>query len=511
MKNLLKFTLFVIFGIFSIQSFSQNPTISIQSTLKSISGEAVSDGEQSIKFKLKNEMDQEVWSETATVNVEGGIYSHQLGSVTELDPSDFGEQLYLEVEINNKVLGPSTKLGYSPYAMSVSSIAANNQSASFDGSILKVTDQMEVNSHIYGNNSLFIENHINTTNGGVAIKTPNNTSALDLSMKANNTGLNVLPGDATAPERINFHINNNSVPKMTFTNDSRLGIGTESPIVPLHIFGSPSDLVPNQGSPAFVKYFEQGGDNVFSTTEDVLVDVRAIFEGSTVATGRVYAGGVQVNSDERIKTKLSQSDAKNDLALLNKIQITEYEHIDAVNHDNRRQKKVIAQQIKNVLPEAVTKSKNLIPNVYAQAKTISISEGELKIELEKAHDFTVGDQIDLITPSKRMSRIEVAAVYDETTFSVKTKEEPEDVFVYGKYVDDFLTVDYDAISMLNVSASQEMYRMIVDLQKENSRLINENQTLRASTSDIEERISSLEALLTQKKNTENESSDIAEK
>ncbi|MEM6348956.1 MAG: hypothetical protein AAF927_34035, partial [Bacteroidota bacterium] len=38
------------------------------------------------------------------------------------------------------------------------------------------------------------------------------------------------------------------------------------------------------------------------------------------------------------------------------------------------------------------------------------------------------------------------------------------VFVYGREVDDFHTVDYEAISMLNVSATQEQQKLIGALQ-----------------------------------------------
>ncbi len=34
------------------------------------------------------------------------------------------------------------------------------------------------------------------------------------------------------------------------------------------------------------------------------------------------------------------------------------------------------------------------------------------------------------------------------------------MFVYGREVNDFRTVDYDAIAMLNVSATQELHRLV---------------------------------------------------
>jgi hypothetical protein len=38
--------------------------------------------------------------------------------------------------------------------------------------------------------------------------------------------------------------------------------------------------------------------------------------------------------------------------------------------------------------------------------------------------------------------------------------------VYGREVADFRSVDYDAISMLNVSATQELHRKLLTLEKE---------------------------------------------
>ena len=49
----------------------------------------------------------------------------------------------------------------------------------------------------------------------------------------------------------------------------------------------------------------------------------------------------------------------------------------------------------------------------------------------------------------------------------------EQVFVYGREVKDFRTVDYDAISMLNVSATQELARKLETVQAENAALRRE--------------------------------------
>ncbi len=45
-----------------------------------------------------------------------------------------------------------------------------------------------------------------------------------------------------------------------------------------------------------------------------------------------------------------------------------------------------------------------------------------------------------------------------------------EIFVYGREVKDFRTVDYEGVSMLNVSATQELARRVEALATENAEL-----------------------------------------
>ena len=59
------------------------------------------------------------------------------------------------------------------------------------------------------------------------------------------------------------------------------------------------------------------------------------------------------------------------------------------------------------------------------------------------------------------------------------------VFVYGREVDDFRTVDYQAISMLNVSATQALLKRIETLEKENAALIEVNGDMNALKAEVD--------------------------
>lgn len=98
-----------------------NPKISIQGTLKSASGASVADGEYAVRFNLYTTPigGAPVWFEDTLVDVIGSIYSHYLGSVTPLDPADFGNTLYLGVKVGSYELVPRSELAYAPYSFSV--------------------------------------------------------------------------------------------------------------------------------------------------------------------------------------------------------------------------------------------------------------------------------------------------------------------------------------------------------------------------------------------------------
>jgi hypothetical protein len=81
--------------------------------------------------------------------------------------------------------------------------------------------------------------------------------------------------------------------------------------------------------------------------------------------------------------------------------------------------------------------------------------------------------------------------------------QPEKVFVYGKEVNDFRTVDYDKIHNLNVSATQELARRVAQLeaanaglQLKNNELQQLNEGLRGDVNGLNDRLTKLEKLLT---------------
>jgi Chaperone of endosialidase len=231
-------------------------------------------------------------------------------------------------------------------------------------------------------------------------------------------------------------------------------------------FGAVSNLIHNTGVNGTNTASAVFHDNVWSSS------IFVSFSGSLTA------------SDARLKNVIGHSDSAKDLETLKKIEITDYTMKDVVREGDPPSKKVIAQQVEKVYPAAVKtigyKGLTFTPDIYAVSSSVKCDgQNAYTISLGKTHGLKEGETVRLITEKNLQLRV-VAHVVNDTTFTVTTKEPLGDkVFVYGKQCLDLKGVDYDAIAMLNVSATQELAKELEALERENSELRNETKRLTA--------------------------------
>jgi len=228
---------------------------------------------------------------------------------------------------------------------------------------------------------------------------------------------------------------------MRLSGTGNLGIGITATKAKLEINGS-------QNATMAYGYLNSGGT--------VGTNGSATNTYSLYASARIAASEFNAFSDTRIKSIKGLSNHYNDLQTLLAIEITDYTFIDSLSKGNGLNKKVIAQQVEKVYPQAVSKHTDVIPNIYKRA---SILNGCISL----ATDLKVGDKVKLIF-ANREELMEVTEV-NSNSFNVNAADSGF-VFVYGKEVNDFRAVDYEAIAMLNVSATQE-------LAKQNQLLLEE--------------------------------------
>ncbi len=187
------------------------------------------------------------------------------------------------------------------------------------------------------------------------------------------------------------------------------------------------------------------------------------FAISVHTAGRFMGSGIHIYSDERTKKDVSVSNSKEDLETLSKIEISNYKYIDE-GQGPREQKKVIAQQVMEHYPTAVSLGKDVVPCIY---KKSTIEDGVIELQMETCGSDAcckVEDKIKLIYPDGSKELVNIIES-DGDKIKVDSDKSGE-VFVYGKVVDDYHSVDYDALSMLNISATQELYKIIKELKKE---------------------------------------------
>lgn len=265
---------------------------------------------------------------------------------------------------------------------------------------------------------------------------------------------------------------------LTISDQGRVGIGTTSPDEALHINGSckltgnwtnfrlvagdPSigdhrwEMAPsgtsyifNQNTNKYYLHLSPNGNvGIGTTSAQQALDVN----GSVRATSFINS------SDRRIKTITGVSDSRRDLEMLNSIEITDYTFKDPAKGD-APQKKVIGQQVAEVFPQAVNATlRDVVPDIMQPAVA---DKGWVGL---RGHSLQPGDKVRLVFEQGATEEAEVTEASSEG-FRVGS-DKSGSVLVYGREVQDFHVVDYDAIAMLNVSATQELSKQVTELKQQ---------------------------------------------
>ena len=256
----------------------------------------------------------------------------------------------------------------------------------------------------------------------------------------------------------NWNLNNSVTPALTITSDNRVGIGTSSPQVPLHVSSSVAQYVTIYGF--LNQNTAQGSYGAYTNVNY-----------SIQTDGRIRAPEFNAISDVRIKKGITSLNTPNQLSDLNRLRVVNYAYIDQLANGNKTKIGFIAQEVEQVNPRFVNQSTDYIPSVFALAKSVSVVEDALKISTEKPHDFAKGDVVKFFAEGKKEVISTVESIIDSQTFTVKGWTEATDnLFIFGKKISDFRAIDFDQITALSVGAIQELSKQMEMLKLENSKL-----------------------------------------
>ncbi|MEO7881428.1 MAG: tail fiber domain-containing protein [Mucilaginibacter sp.] len=273
-----------------------------------------------------------------------------------------------------------------------------------------------------------------------------------------------------------------------------VGIGIDDPEFPLDIRGERGSGVGYAGS-EFTRY----GSNGISSGRGF--GTCSVYASGDFVTRNAFVGSYNESfSDARLKKDIHASSPGEDLSTIRRVQVVNYKMIDTIT-DSRTYKKVIAQQVQQVYPNAVNTSFRALPNVFQKALSVTSQQDSLYlITMAKPHHLKPGDKVELkLSPAADVT-VPVTQVNRDGSFTVASTvalDKQKSVFVYGTFATDVLTVDYDAISMLNVSATQQLAQTVDEQKKLIQQLTLENEKLRKEQAESKTTVNAILVRLTQ--------------
>ena len=237
-------------------------------------------------------------------------------------------------------------------------------------------------------------------------------------------------------------------------NKGYVGIGLDVPGAKLHVgVGATKSTI------AYT-YFDKDSDTLTTVSPaEELNNICGIFDSSIWTKGSVAA-----SSDARIKKNIADIEDNNALQKIMAIDPKTYNYIDPMRGTSNVYG-FIAQQIRDVIPEAVGVRKDVIPNVFVLA-----SHNDCWITFDDNFDMSVIQQL----AGKKLCIIDLNGVWDKYTvisiagnmIKIDKSIIGDKVFVYGAEIDDFHILDKSYIFTLNVCATQLMSSDIDEITKQ---------------------------------------------
>jgi hypothetical protein len=231
-----------------------------------------------------------------------------------------------------------------------------------------------------------------------------------------------------------------------------------TPASPVYTCDVPLNGTGNSGN-YYMRYFDVNNALTYSYT--YLTNVCARFGGA------LWVGSwIASSSDIRIKEDIEDINDDTALNMILAIEPKTYTYIDKVERGNKKVYGFIAQQIKEVLPDAVSLQPSYIPNIMSLAdydnEIITLASQPTKVIIK------LNDKIKCYDKDDNDIDVKVIEIIDEITFKITHegtrskdfKYTENKIFVCGTEVDDFHTISKEYIFTLNVCATQELHRKI---------------------------------------------------
>ena len=300
-----------------------------------------------------------------------------------------------------------------------------------------------------------------------------------------------------------------------------VGIGDETPLCPLTVKDNVTDWKNYEGIPTYNNkwgYLHGTGiasgksfSNTWPTSSSWTMS--AFFEQG------LYVGTLQIVSDRRIKEDIVDFSDNYALELVKKIKCKKYNYLDKTTTGPSKVIGFIAQNVNDVLPNAINFQTEFIPDKqqllnsdeFSWEEYLDPSDNELKYLLNiYNYDVSANTHVKFHLANNKKDNNDISGVDISGNVECITSISRDDgkflfdssydvVFIYGKLINDLHRVDKDKIYALHHSAIQEIDRQ--QQQHENKISLCTSQTtnleveynnILSNISDLLTRVESLE-------------------
>jgi hypothetical protein len=241
-----------------------------------------------------------------------------------------------------------------------------------------------------------------------------------------------------------------------------------------------------------MKLQSDSGNLLIRGSTDVLIDATSWIKltgninGKMTCNMTIEAPSYNATSDSRIKSNISSINSEFSLDSLRKLKPSSY---NLITNPDKLVYGFIAQEVKDVIPEAASTTTNYVPSIYENAfiegkkitlinKTTDVSWKKIKIA---SHDYPVTAIIDEKTfyietdiSNSDISPLDISGktltlsdgIYRyKDTNEIYTGLVKSGAFVYGHEVDDFYSLNKDTIWTITASATQELDKQLQDAKQ----------------------------------------------
>ena len=231
-----------------------------------------------------------------------------------------------------------------------------------------------------------------------------------------------------------------------------------------------------------------GGNVGINISNPSLISSNALY-----VNGNIFASGTITPSDLRIKTNITDASTITTLEQINNIQLKKYDYIDTrhLEYDSNVYG-VIAQQVKEILPESVNIMTMVIPSIMQYTKSINIDNENnpptYTLYLENSHNLSKNEKIRIMNKwdkslkTYNFSEDVDCEVLSDNILRVCLQNNEfknyDNLFIYGHEVNDFHAIDKSQLFMPLIGCVQELTKL---LNSQNKKIDNSITNLQNKT------------------------------